>query len=317
MATDISGYLQVAGEMRVTGLPQSTSSGVRSLYTYALALFALNIPGSFVETGVYKGSSSIAMMRVIQAHHAHKHHYACDSFVGLPSPVAADRDCTTRNTYAKACTEGAQGNYAASREGFETLVQREGLMRHLTVVQGWFNETLPPPGLKQIAFLRLDGDLYESTIWPLRQLYPLVAPGGVIYIDDYGSFAGCARAVRDFFNENSLGDPADTLQPIMEFFKTGIGFESVWFQKPQENATTAAQTLTGVTKPCWKRGVCDLGSPGDKLMRLAASVCATARERDGYDAQYRNQTGQSPSPWNCCGSKCRTDGRFRCCSGVS
>ena len=64
---------------------------------------------------------------------------------------------------------------------------------------GWFNETLPPRKLtNRIAFLRLDGDLYASTWDALTTLYPLVVDGGAIYIDDYGSFTGCRKAVDKY-----------------------------------------------------------------------------------------------------------------------
>ena len=39
--------------------------------------------------------------------------------------------------------------------------------------------------------MRLDGDLYDSTYTSLRTLYPLLAVGGAIYVDDYGSYGGC------------------------------------------------------------------------------------------------------------------------------
>ena len=53
------------------------------------------------------------------------------------------------------------------------------------VVPGWFNESLPPAGLSRIAFLRIDSDLYESTRDSLTSLFPLVSPGGLVYVDDY------------------------------------------------------------------------------------------------------------------------------------
>lgn len=65
-------------------------------------------------------------------------------------------------------------------------------------VEGWFNETLPPPRLKRIAFLHLDGDLYASTMDALVALYPPIQSGGLVYVDDYGSFGGCRAAVDEY-----------------------------------------------------------------------------------------------------------------------
>ena len=67
------------------------------------------------------------------------------------------------------------------------------------LIKGWFAETLPffnPPA--PIAILRLDGDWYDSTFQCLTHLYHWVAPGGVIIVDDYYAWEGCARAVHDF-----------------------------------------------------------------------------------------------------------------------
>ena len=90
-------------------------------------------------------------------------------------------------------------------------------------MHGWFHETLPPPALQKIAFLRLDGDLYNSTMVALQRLYPLVASQGVVYVDDYGSFSGCTRAVDEYFNGVKVH-----LHKVWE--KNGK-FEAVWFQK--------------------------------------------------------------------------------------
>lgn len=299
---NISSYLQAAGAYRVAGLPESTSSGFRQLYTNALALYALQIPGDFVETGVFKGATSIAMMRILKANDAKKRHYACDSFVGLPDPVPGDRRCQfSKGATVRSCVQGAAGSFGAPREAFEKSVHQERLMHFLTVVPGWFNESLPPQGVRQISFLRLDGDMYESTRWPLLTLYPLVAPGGVIYIDDYGSYAGCAAAVNEYFREHGLGQPEEVLQPIVEFGGSKLNIESVWFQKPfTPTEANAPEPLLGAA-PCWKHGAasCQPGGPMDAQMRLAASVCADARQRDGYNAEHYNRTGRLPPPWQC------------------
>ena len=68
-----------------------------------------------------------------------------------------------------------------------------------SLVKGWFNETIPrftPPS--EIAVLRLDGDWYDSTRVCLENLYQHVAPGGIVIVDDYYNWDGCARAVNEF-----------------------------------------------------------------------------------------------------------------------
>ena len=81
----------------------------------------------------------------------------------------------------------------------------------------------------RLSFLRLDGDIYISTIQALENAYELVQPGGYIYVDDYGSWEGCRRAV-DFFRQ-SVGDN-EPLFPIFENDKN-TKFEAVWWRKPK------------------------------------------------------------------------------------
>jgi hypothetical protein len=69
---------------------------------------------------------------------------------------------------------------------------------------GWFRDTLPSAPIKQLAVLRLDGDMYESTIIALRHLYPKVSSGGYVIIDDYNSFEECRRAVEDYRTEHGV-----------------------------------------------------------------------------------------------------------------
>jgi O-methyltransferase len=71
-------------------------------------------------------------------------------------------------------------------------------------VKGWFHETLPSCAVGQIALLRLDGDMYESTIVSLEALYDRVAPGGFVIVDDYGYLESCRSAVHDFFQSRGL-----------------------------------------------------------------------------------------------------------------
>lgn len=46
--------------------------------------------------------------------------------------------------------------------------------------------------------LRLDGDLYESTIQALDALYPRLSSGGYCIIDDYRAIDACRQAVADY-----------------------------------------------------------------------------------------------------------------------
>lgn len=71
-------------------------------------------------------------------------------------------------------------------------------------LKGRVQDTLPDDAMGPIALLRLDTDWYESTKWELEQLYPQLAPGGVLIIDDYGRWRGCRKAVDEYFAHNGI-----------------------------------------------------------------------------------------------------------------
>jgi len=64
-------------------------------------------------------------------------------------------------------------------------------------LQGWFRDTLPTAPIGKLAILRLDGDMYGSTMDALENLYPKLSPGGFCIIDDF--FLGpCRLAVEEY-----------------------------------------------------------------------------------------------------------------------
>ena len=73
-------------------------------------------------------------------------------------------------------------------------------------LKGWFKDTLPTAPIEKLAILRLDGDMYESTMDGLRSLYHKLSPGGFLIVDDYGAVDACREAVCDFRNEHGIDD---------------------------------------------------------------------------------------------------------------
>ena len=203
----------------------SVVSQPRRKITAALALYAASIPGDFVETGVFTGGTSVIMARIARGMNTSKTLWACDSFQGLPKPQLDDSKCKFIKDRAS-CQRGNAGMFKSSKKHFEMYIASEALT-NVQIVPGWFHETLPPRDLKDIAFLRLDGDLYNSTIVALQRLYPLISSRGVIYVDDYGSFSGCSRAVDEYLD--SIGLSHVRLNKVNE---NDEKFEAVWFQKP-------------------------------------------------------------------------------------
>ena len=70
---------------------------------------------------------------------------------------------------------------------------------------GWFSDTLPEAPFERLAILRLDGDMYQSTIEALRPLYPKLSKGGYVIIDDY-ALPGSQAAVQDYRREHGISE---------------------------------------------------------------------------------------------------------------
>jgi O-methyltransferase len=83
-------------------------------------------------------------------------------------------------------------------------------------LRGWFKDTLPDAPIRQLAVLRIDGDLYESTMDVLTHLHPKVTAGGFVIVDDYGEIASCRQAVTDYRSAHSIDNP------IMPIDWTGV-----------------------------------------------------------------------------------------------
>ena len=86
--------------------------------------------------------------------------------------------------------------------------RRYGLLDEQVVfLKGWFKDTLAKAPIERLAVLRLDGDLYESTMDALNPLYAKVASGGFIIVDDYFALTQCERAISEFRATHGISDP--------------------------------------------------------------------------------------------------------------
>jgi len=129
-----------------------------------------------------------------------RQYFLFDSFEGLPHPKPID-GAAAAAWAADKTSPGYHDNCTAGIEWAQRAMARSRA-RHVTFVKGWFQDTLPtftPP--QKIAVLRLDADWYESTLACLRRLVPFMASRGVILIDDYYTWDGCAKAVHDHLAE--------------------------------------------------------------------------------------------------------------------
>lgn len=195
----------------------------------------MGIDGCIVETGCWRGGSA-AMMAAANMISGQKlrEMFLFDSFEGLPFPDRS-KDAPLEKAWFRGGVlpemEGRDGELSPSNalqgatvEDVRHIVNEViGFPAELThVMPGWFQDTVPGFAAegRPIAILRLDGDLYHSTMVPLRELYPLVVSGGFIVVDDWG-YPGPTQAVQEYFTEMDL-----------KLFPHKIGRDARYFIKP-------------------------------------------------------------------------------------
>jgi|SRR5215471_3977205 len=159
-----------------------------------------DVPGDLIEAGVWRGGACIFMRGVLKAFGENQRTvWVADSFQGLPRPDAARYPADREDPH------WIFSELAVPLEMVRENFNRYGLLDdQVRFLVGWFRDTLPSAPVSQLAILRVDGDMYESTILALRSLYPKVSPGGYVIIDDYGALASCRQAVIDFRNEFAI-----------------------------------------------------------------------------------------------------------------
>jgi O-methyltransferase len=163
-------------------------------------IFKNKVEGDFIETGVWRGGSTIFMKALLKVYGVEdKLVWVADSFQGLPRPN--------------------EDKYTADKGDdlymFEELAIPVEVVKHnfekynllddkVKFLKGWFKDTLPTAPIEKLSLLRLDGDMYESTMDALVPLYPKLSPGGYIIIDDYGGIEACKLAVHDYRKKHGI-----------------------------------------------------------------------------------------------------------------
>ncbi len=175
------------------------SKRMRRLRLLCEQIIQERIPGDFIETGVWRGGSCILMRGVLKAHRVTTRRvWVADSFEGLPKPEWPQDEGDTLHTF-----EALRVSLNSVQKNFKNY----GLLDDQVVfLKGWFKDTLKSAPIKKLAMLRLDGDMYQSTMDCLEALYDKVSTGGFIFVDDY-ALVGCRNAINDFRAQRQINSP--------------------------------------------------------------------------------------------------------------
>ena len=171
-------------------------------------IIAEGISGDFAECGVMAGGQIAVMARALKRHGQKRTIHAFDSFDGIPRASENDTQLH-RDTYGNQ-PDGAVQSSGISRvdiDGFHYFMKVWDVDAKIETHKGWFEETMEKESqtVGPLALLRIDVDLYNSTVPVLKYLYPRVVSGGFIIDDDYGSIedgeSPCRRALREYLGE--------------------------------------------------------------------------------------------------------------------
>ena len=162
------------------------------------------VPGDCIETGVWRGGATLFMRAYFKAYQiSDRKVWLADSFEGLPEPahpLEKDYDFYTYGVLSI--------REELVRHNFELFGLLDDQVGFLT---GWFKDTLPAAPIDALALMRLDGDMYESTLDSLVALYPRLSPGGYVIVDDYGVLDCCRHAVHAYRTRHGIAAPLERI----------------------------------------------------------------------------------------------------------
>jgi O-methyltransferase len=183
------------GPNRITMVPWS---GIQNTHDAIKDTVNKNIEGDFVETGAWRGGMCIIAKSIYNDLKVDKKVFVVDSFEGLPKPDTKKYPDDKNDTHY--LDENMKVSLESVKENFRKF---NCLDDKVVFIKGWFKDTLPNASIAKISILRLDGDMYESTIDVLENLYHKLSIGGYCIIDDYHHPA-CKAAVKDFRAQNHI-----------------------------------------------------------------------------------------------------------------
>lgn len=161
------------------------------------------VNGSIIECGVWRGGMIAGIAQVMGNN---RQYYLFDSFEGLPDAKEIDGE-TALAWQADKDSAIYYDNCKAEMEWAQKAINLAAVSDKTTFIKGWFENTVPEFTTHEpIAVLRLDGDWYDSTMVCLDHLFPKVAVGGLIILDDYYAWDGCSKALHDYLSKHQRAE---------------------------------------------------------------------------------------------------------------
>ena len=156
-----------------------------------------DIEGDFIETGVYRGGATIFMAYLNKHYNLNKKVFVADSFKGLPCPDDRDK-------FDNGLQNHCLGDFSVSLDSVKKNFEDFNLLDdNIIFIEGFFDTSLKNADIGKLSILRLDCDLYSSTMEVLDILYDKVSLGGYIIVDDM-CLPGCNKAIVDFRNKKNI-----------------------------------------------------------------------------------------------------------------
>lgn len=194
----------------VQAVTMTSPERIFALITAVVYVCENDIPGDFVECGVWKGGSSAAIAKtLVHLQATDRTLWMYDTFDGMSEPTAADVDFLGQTADQlldqQDIAESTSVWCRSPLDEVKSTMQATGFpQEQIRFVQGRVEETLPQDSPSRVALLRLDTDWYESTKCELEILFPNMSSGGVLIIDDYGHWQGCRKAVDEYFADHHI-----------------------------------------------------------------------------------------------------------------
>jgi Macrocin-O-methyltransferase (TylF) len=173
------------------------------------------VAGDLIETGVWRGGSCVFMRAILRAYRAaDRIIWAADSFQGMPD-VGTDGYPGD----AELKTHEFNDAMAVPLETVKRTFAAYGLLdEQVRFLPGWFGDTLPAAPISRLALIRLDGDLFASTMDALTWLYPKLSVGGYVIVDDF-IIAPCREAVYAYRERMQITDPIRDIDGVGAFWR--------------------------------------------------------------------------------------------------